>query len=188
MDSAGGPRLWGSAPALAEEAAPRVNALNATPAITLAASSLSQINKNAYIPSAFPPPQEGAKGIRFDYNERGKIVVLEAAASWRIRLSDIETGNILCETTMKAGRVVSARLFRARPRRGLAERRERPQARLFGQEPRLPDPVSGRHAGNSVGWFPYAVKFHKRHQCRGSCAVSRKLIRSSATSIPTSNS
>jgi autotransporter strand-loop-strand O-heptosyltransferase len=30
--------------------------------------------------------------------------------------------------------------------------------------------------GDTVGWFPYAVKFRERHQCRLTCAMSEKLI------------
>ena len=30
--------------------------------------------------------------------------------------------------------------------------------------------------GDTVGWFPYAVKFKERHGCRLTCAMAEKLI------------
>ena len=85
-------------------------------------------------------------------------------------------------TSLKAGRVVSGKLFRVRPHRGLTERRERPQARLFGQEPRIPHPVPGRRFGRLVplcGEVPGApsVPALVRDEQEDDPAVPRRLSR-----------
>ncbi len=63
--------------------------------------------KRAYPAPAELPTQEGPKGIRFDFNDGCRVVLPEGEHPWRVRLSDIDTGNILFETEIKAGRVNS---------------------------------------------------------------------------------
>ena len=62
--------------------------------------SSSEAKKSAYVGPAALPTQEGPRGLRFDYNEGCRIAAPEGEAPWRIRLSDIETGNVLYETTI----------------------------------------------------------------------------------------
>ena len=51
------------------------------------------------------PTQKGPKGILFDFNDGCRVELPEAGHSWRVRLSDLDTGNILFETELKAGRI-----------------------------------------------------------------------------------
>ena len=55
------------------------------------------------------PTQEGPKGIRFDFNDGCRVLLPESDHPWRLRLSDLDTGNVLYETEIKAGRVNSAK-------------------------------------------------------------------------------
>jgi hypothetical protein len=77
-------------------------------------STASAPSKRAYPAPAEIPTQEGPKGIRFDFNDGCRVMLPEAEHPWKVRLSDIDTGNILFETEMKAGRVNSTNFVRAR--------------------------------------------------------------------------
>ncbi len=58
------------------------------------------------------PTQQGTRGITFDFNLGARVMVPEG--DWRVRLSDLETGNILFETETKGAFVNSANLFYVR--------------------------------------------------------------------------
>ena len=84
--------------------------------------------KRAYPAPAEVPTQEGPKGLRFDFNDGCRVVLPESEHPWRVRLSDLDTGNILFETEIKAGRINSSKRYYVRfRRRGLAAGRERVQ-------------------------------------------------------------
>jgi SAM-dependent methyltransferase len=55
------------------------------------------------------PTQSGPKGIRFDFNDGCRIALPEGEHPWHVRLSDLDTGNILFETELKSGRVNSTK-------------------------------------------------------------------------------
>ena len=139
--------------------------------------SSSEAKKSAYVAPAPLPTREGPRGLRFDYNEGCRIAAPEGEAPWRIRLSDIETGNVLYETTIKAGRVASAKRYFVPIRIEVWQN----DVSVFQHDYSAKDrdvliqfPVGT--LGDTVGWFPYAVKFRERHQCRLTCAMSEKLI------------
>ena len=62
------------------------------------------------------PTQKGPKGIRFDFNDGCRVTLPEGEYPWQVRLSDIDTGNILYETEIKAGRVNTAKRYFVRVR------------------------------------------------------------------------
>ena len=69
----------------------------------------------------FPPPAElptqlGPDGLRFDFNFSARVAVPESGGPWRIRLSDLDTGNVLYETTVQKGWVNSAKHYYIRVR------------------------------------------------------------------------
>jgi hypothetical protein len=68
-------------------------------------------NKRAYPAPAEVPTQEGPKAVRFDFNDGCRVALPEGEHSWRVRLSDLDTGNILYETEIKAGRVNSSKRY-----------------------------------------------------------------------------
>ena len=72
--------------------------------------------KRTYPPPAQVPTQQGARGIQFDFNDGCRVILPEANYPWRVRLSDLDTGNILFETELKAGGVNSTKRYYVRVR------------------------------------------------------------------------
>jgi autotransporter strand-loop-strand O-heptosyltransferase len=68
-------------------------------------------DKRVYPPPAELPTQEGAKGLRFDFNDGCRVHLPESQHPWRVRITDLDTGNILFETELKAGRVNSSKRY-----------------------------------------------------------------------------
>jgi autotransporter strand-loop-strand O-heptosyltransferase len=126
----------------------------------------------AYPPIAAAPTQEGPRGLRFDFNF-GARVNLPAGTKWRIRLSDLDHGNVLFESRNEGALVTSAKVFFVR----------------FGIEVWADEsPVfthhydcSGRDVlvqfpigtlGDIFAWFPYAERFAEQHGATVTCAMS----------------
>src|SRR5579864_3600515 len=58
--------------------------------------------KKPYPPPADLPTQPGPDDIRFDFNRGARIVLPNReGGGWRVRLSDLDTGNILFENENK---------------------------------------------------------------------------------------
>jgi hypothetical protein len=101
--------------------------------LAAADSSAAPPPKRAYPAPAELPTQQGPNGIRFDFNDGCRVVLPEGEHPWRVRLSDIDTGNILFETEIKGRpRQQHQALFRARAPGNLGQRQHRVQPRLFG--------------------------------------------------------
>jgi len=123
------------------------------------------------------PTQLGPKGLRFDFNDGARIVLPESDRPWRVRLSDLDTGNVLYETELKAGRVNSSKRYFVRFRLEVWQQGEQLLAHDYaaqGRDVLVRLPVET--LGDPLGWFPYAVKFKERHGCRLSCVVPAKLM------------
>ncbi len=140
-------------------------------------SSASAVSKRPYPAPAEFPTQQGPNGIRFDFNDGCRVMLPEGAHPWRVRLSDIDTGNILFETEIKAGRVNSTKRYFLRVRLEVWANGEsvlRHDYSAAGREVLIQLPVGT--LGDPLGWFPYAVKFGELHGCRLTCLMSDKLI------------
>jgi autotransporter strand-loop-strand O-heptosyltransferase len=166
-ESAGGPAADSAetAAAPAESAPPAAQADSAAPV------------KRAYPAAAEVPTQEGPKGLRFDFNDGARVVLPESEEPWQVRLSDLDTGNILFETKIKAGRINSSKRYFVRFRVEVWQQGES----LFSHEYSAADreiliqfPVGT--LGDTMGWLPYAVKFKERHGCRLTCGIAERLI------------
>jgi autotransporter strand-loop-strand O-heptosyltransferase len=133
--------------------------------------------KPAYPPPAPLPTQQGPAGVRFDFNEGCRVMLPESEHPWRVRISDLDTGNILYETELKAGRVSSTKRYYVRFRIEVWQQGESLFAHEYsaeGQPVLIQFPVGT--LGDTLGWFPYAVKFHEQHRCRVTCAMAERLI------------
>ncbi len=133
--------------------------------------------KRAYPPPAELPTQLGPAGLTFDFNDGARILAAEAERPWRIRLSDLDTGNTLFETEIKAGRVNSSKRYFVR----FHVEAWQDDKSLFvhefsakGREVLIQFPVGT--LGDPLGWFPYAVKFQERHGCKLTCGMAEWLI------------
>ena len=133
------------------------------PAPSVAPESAAPVPvKPAYPPPAPLPTQEGPQGLRFDFNDGCRVVLPEGPEPWRVRLSDLDTGNILYETRIKAGRVNSSKRYFV-PIRLEVWAGEEPvlthDYAALGREVLIQFPVGT--LGDTLGWFPYAVKFER---------------------------
>jgi autotransporter strand-loop-strand O-heptosyltransferase len=133
--------------------------------------------KRAYPPPAEIPTQSGPKGLRFDFNDGCRVMLPESEHPWRVRLTDIDTGNILFQTEIKVGRINSAKRYFIRFRLEVWQQGERVLVHDYSAKDRdilVQFPVGT--LGDPMGWFPYAVKFQERHGCKLTCALGDKLI------------
>ncbi len=127
--------------------------------------------------SADIPTQIGPKGLRFDFNDGCRVLLPESDCPWKVRLSDLDTGNILYQTEIRAGRVNSTKRYYVRFRLEAWQGDERLLCHdhsCADREVLIRFPVES--LGDTIGWFPYAVKFKERHGCRLTCAMNKKLI------------
>jgi hypothetical protein len=146
------------------------------PSTTESAASATT-EKRAYPAAAEMPTQQHASGIRFDFNDGCRIVFPEQEHPWRVRLSDLDTGNILFETELKTGRVNSMKRYFVRFRVEVWQQGKSiidHEYTAADREILVQFPVGT--LGDTVGWLPYAVKFQERHKCRLTCAIADKLI------------
>lgn len=131
---------------------------------------------------AFPAPSEvptqlGPFGLRYDFNDGARLACPEGTSPWKVRLKDIETGNVLFETEFVGGRVNSSKRYYVRFRFEVFRGDEAVFTHDYSAENQqvlIQFPVGT--LGDTLGWFPYAVKFRDRHGCRLTCAMSDKLI------------
>ena len=125
-----------------------------------AEASASALVKRAYPAPADMPTQEGPKGMRFDFNDGCRVHLPDSEHPWRVRLTDLDTGNILFETEIKAGRVNSSKRYFIRFRLEAWQNNELLLSHDYSaanREIMVQFPVGT--LGDPVGWFPYAVKF-----------------------------
>jgi autotransporter strand-loop-strand O-heptosyltransferase len=134
--------------------------------------------KRAYPAPASVPTQSGAQGIRFDFNDGCRVVLPEG--QWHVRLRDLDTGNILYETDIRAGHINTTKRYYLRCRIEVwagghtGEPIFRHDYVAKDREVLVQFPVGT--LGDTLGWLPYAVKFHEQHGCRLSCAMADRLI------------
>jgi autotransporter strand-loop-strand O-heptosyltransferase len=157
---------------------PEPSAKSGVSALQAADSSKpSPPSNRAYPAPTAIPTQAGPKGIRFDFNDGCRVMLPEAKHPWRVRLSDIETGNILFETEVKTGRINSTKRYFVRMRLQIWANGEEVFSHDYSAKDRdvlVQLPVGT--LGDPLGWFPYAVKFKEQHWCRLTCLMSDKLI------------
>jgi autotransporter strand-loop-strand O-heptosyltransferase len=140
-------------------------------------SFASEPVKRAYPPPAEVPTQMGPKGLKFDFNNGCRLHLPESDQPWRVRLSDLDTGNTLFETEIKAGVVNSTKRYYVRFRIEVWQKEQIVLSHDYSAAERevlIQFPVGT--IGDTVGWVPYAIKFKERHGCRLSCAMGEKLI------------
>jgi autotransporter strand-loop-strand O-heptosyltransferase len=133
--------------------------------------------KRPYPAPAEIPTQRGPKGLRFDFNDGCRVVLPESEHPWRVRLSDLDTGNTLFETQLKVGRINSSKRYFIRFRLEVWQNDKSLLVHDYSAKDRdvlIQFPVGT--LGDPIGWFPYAVKFQERHGCRLTCALGDKLI------------
>ena len=142
------------------------------------AATSAQQPKPAYPPPAALPTQSAPHGIRFDFNDGCRMTLPEG--QWHVRLRDLDTGNILYETDIASGRINSSKRYFLRCRIEVWAK-DRPAEPVLlhdysaeSREVLVQFPVGT--LGDTMGWFPYAVRFQEKHHCRLTCAMAEALI------------
>ncbi len=139
--------------------------------------------KQPYPPPANLPTQLGPEGIRFDFNHGARVILPNrTTGKWRVRLRDLDTGNILFQSENQGAFVSSAKRFYVRfgvevwdldaagaPTSVLSHEYD-----ARGREVLIQFPIGT--LGDILAWFPYAPRFAEVHGCRLTCAMSELII------------
>ena len=133
--------------------------------------------KRTYTAAPALPTQEGPKGLRFDFNEGCRVFAPESEQGWLVKLTDLDTGNILFETEFKGGQVRSSKRYFVRFRLEVRQQDEVVLDHFYegsGREVLIQFPAGT--LGDTIAWFPYAARFREIHGCILSCAMPMHLI------------
>lgn len=123
------------------------------------------------------PTQSGPMGLRYDFNDGCRVLLPEGERNWRVRLSDLDTGNPLFDGVLKEGRVNSSKRYFLRLRLEVWSGEDLVLTHDYdatGREVMIQLPVGT--LGDSLGWFPYALRFQQVHGCRVTCVVADRMI------------
>ncbi len=154
----------------------------APPAATSQASQ-AEPKKSAFPAPSASPTQSGQAGIKFDFNQGARVVLPNReTGQWRVRLRDLDTGNILFQSENRGAFVSSAKRYYIRFGIEVWELDESGQATEVmshvydcrNREVAIQFPVGT--LGDIMAWFPYAVRFGEVHGCRLTLAMSHLLI------------
>jgi len=150
---------------------------------TPAPSSVSGPQASAFPAPASSPTQAGPHGIRFDFNLGARVVLpAREEGSWRVRLRDLDTGNILFQSDVKGAIVSSAKRFYVRfgvevwalDDAGAATLVLSHEYDARDREVMIQFPIGT--LGDILAWFPYAARFGEVHGCRLTCSMSGLII------------
>ncbi len=143
--------------------------------------------------SWFPPPpsvptQLDASKLRFDFNDGCRVQAPIGPEVWRIRLIDLDTGNLLFQTTpdFRGGSVRSAKKYFVRFRIEAWKAEKLVLAHDYdaaGREVLIAFPIGT--LGDTIGWLSYATRFADRHGCKLTIAMAERLIPLFAGAYPT---
>jgi autotransporter strand-loop-strand O-heptosyltransferase len=142
--------------------------------------------KSPYPPASSTPVLVGPEGIRFDFNLGCRVSLPpRTEGKWRVRLRDLDTGNILFESENKGAFVNSAKRWYVRFKVEIwsidDDAKNEPRVVMTHdydsrhQDVLIQFPVGT--LGDILAWFPYAARFAEQHpQTRVTCALSGLII------------
>ena len=132
----------------------------------------------------FPQPPEiatqlDASGVRFDFNDGCRVQAPVGEDVWRVRLFDLDTGNILFQTTpnFRGGSVRSAKKYYVRFRVEAWKDEKLVLEHNYdakGREVLIAFPVGT--LGDTIAWLSHAVRFADAHKCKLTIALAERLI------------
>ncbi|MGJ4888789.1 autotransporter strand-loop-strand O-heptosyltransferase [Bradyrhizobium sp. HKCCYLRH3099] len=156
---------------------------DAEPSVTREA--VDRLEKPRLSPPSALPTQEGPRGLRFDFNDGCRVMLPDNGQPWRVRMSDLETANLLFDIDLRSGHVNSAKRYFIPFRLEVWSGSERLLCHDYDATDRdvlIQFPVGT--IGDVIGWMSYAVKFKEQHSCRLSCALGEALIPLFAAAYP----
>ena len=149
-------------------------------AVEANSSSAQVVNKpiTTFVEPSVQPTQVGPDGIRFDFNFgcRVELPVRTDGEKWKLRMSDLETSNVIFECESEGGIYRSTKVYYIpfRLECWVGDRK------LFehsysckGMHVQIQIPVGT--LGDSIAWFPYVDLFQKKHDCELTCVISEKV-------------
>lgn len=131
--------------------------------------------KTTFVPAPKLPTQSGPDGIRYDFNDGFRITL--GKGQWRVRLRDAATHSILYETDIGEGAVASAKKYFVPFEFEVFSGGElvfQHRLDLKDKDVLIQFPVGT--LGDLIAWFPYAVKFERKHGCKLTCSMGARLI------------
>ncbi len=132
--------------------------------------------KPTYAPPAMAPVRVGEGGVRFDFNLGARVAVPDGKP-WRVRLRDLDSDNILFESSAGAAFINSTKRYYLRIGIEVLDADKivfQHDYNAAGEHVLIQFPVGT--LGDIIGWFPYAVKFQALHGCKLTCAMCASLI------------
>jgi autotransporter strand-loop-strand O-heptosyltransferase len=140
--------------------------------------------KSSFPPPASMPTLSGPQGIRYDFNHGARVSLPpREAGQWRIRLRDIDTGNILFQSDNQGAVVRSSKRWFVRFQIDVWElAADGAETAVFshtfdlaGKNVLIQFPVGT--LGDVLAWFTYAARFAEVHpECKVICALSGLII------------
>jgi autotransporter strand-loop-strand O-heptosyltransferase len=143
----------------------------------------SKIDKCPYPPAAKSPTQAAPNGVRFDFNDGARVFLPpRTVGKWRVRLRDLDTGNILFQSENKGATVSSTKKYYVRcgvdvwdvDEAGEAIAVLRHSYDAYDRNILIQLPVGT--LGDTLAWFPYIARFADAHAARVTCAMADKII------------
>ncbi|MCB5196424.1 autotransporter strand-loop-strand O-heptosyltransferase [Deefgea salmonis] len=128
-----------------------------------------------FIPAVNPPTQLSEHQILFDFNDGARVQLPDG--EWRVRLSDLQTHNILFETQIGAGMVMSSKKYFVPFHIEVWNKDQKildHRLSLQDQPVLIQFPVGT--LGDVLAWFPYAARFAAEHRCHLTCSMAANLI------------
>jgi len=150
---------------------------NQAPSVEPVASA--QQAPKMFVDEAANPTQLGPEGIRYDFNNgcRVEVAQLDNGQKWRIKLSDLETGNVIYEISLAGGSIQSTKKYFIPFKIEIFKEEElvfTHSLSLKDQKVFVQLPVGT--LGDSLAWFPYVAAFQQKHGSRLTCGMSEMMI------------
>jgi autotransporter strand-loop-strand O-heptosyltransferase len=167
------------------DTAPETETLTETGEVSssTAPASSSGAGKPSFPAPAELPTQKGPHGIRYDINHGARVVLpSRAKGSWRVRLTDLDTGNILFQSDNKGAFIRSSKRFFVRFGIEIWEVAEDGSTTsIFTHEQEVRDQEVLIHLpvgtlGDTMGWFPYAARFAEVTGARVTVSLSKLIL------------
>ncbi|MCB8874639.1 autotransporter strand-loop-strand O-heptosyltransferase [Acidisoma silvae] len=166
-----------------DESAEKPVSPEAQPSAPAPAAKPTEPAKSSFPPPAELPTQIGPQGIRFDINQGARVVLpAREEGNWRVRLRDLDTGNILFQSDNKGASIRSSKRFYVRfgidvwdiDADGKATPVLTHEYDVRGRDVLIHFPIGT--LGDTMGWFPYAARFAAVTGARVTCAMSKLII------------